>query len=192
MGRKTLAFRGYLRRWQPEIPNNQPPKGCWQKPWEILGYTINYRFRQLVIFANISGLPSNSMSGGFVTGLLVARWRNRHGPRVQKCEDLPCFAPWNLRRDQKKQNKEMLEDYFERCWESRIRKSWFFLRFFQNFSAWKPTFWWIIVFFFHPTSTSPGTRFKGNLEVELGSQDREDLQAIQDWWRSGGFPKEDL
>lgn len=38
----------------------------------------------------------------------------------------------------------------------------------------------------------PGTRFKGNLEVELGSQDREDLQAIQDWWRSGGFPKEDL
>jgi len=25
-----------------------------------------------------------------------------------------------------------------------------------------------------------GTRFKGNLEVELGSQDREDLQAIQD------------
>ena len=26
-----------------------------------------------------------------------------------------------------------------------------------------------------------GTRFKGNLEVELGSQDREDLQAVQDW-----------
>ena len=40
----------------------------------------------------------------------------------------------------------------------------------------------------YPKNPSPGTRFKGNLEIELGSQDREDLQAIQDWGGNGGFP----
>jgi len=63
----------------------------------------------------------------------------------------------------------------------------FFLGDFSRISQLEnPTFWWIIGFFFHPNIDfwPPGTRFKGNLEVELGSQDREDLQAIQelDWW----------